>query len=84
MTAVTIRVASQTARVRAQSVQPVTVTPADGARVAVIAKPGPPGPAGELDPADMTQITDDAATAVLEDLEPPVTLTLLFENGLAG
>ena len=84
MTAVTIRVSAQTASVKAVPVQPVTVTPTDGARVAVIARPGPPGPPGEIDPADMDQITEDASAAVLEDLEPPVTLTLLFENGLSG
>lgn len=33
---------------------------------------GPPGRPGE----------DDAEDAVLEELEPPVTLTVLFENSL--
>lgn len=83
--AVTIRVTAKTARVQAQPVHPVHVTPTDGARVLVVPKPGPPGPKGDdgvdgqIDPDDLDQIVDD----VLDDLTPPVSLVLLFENGLA-
>lgn len=75
----------KTARVHAQPVHPVIVTPGDGARVAVVAVPGPPGPPGDADlsPEEMAEVADSAAEQVLADLEPPVTLTLLFENGLA-
>ncbi|WP_063023763.1 hypothetical protein [Nocardia niwae] len=73
MPAVTIRVSTTKTAIR----------PSDGARVVLVPTPGPPGPAGEIAPEDMEQIADDAADQVLADLEPPVTLTLLFENGLA-
>lgn len=47
---------------------------------------GPPGPPGEdgadLTPEERQAIVDDAEDAVLEELEPPVTLTVLFENSL--
>lgn len=47
----------------------VDVTPApSAAQVVVVATPGPPGPPGDL---------------TIEDLDPPVDLNLLFENGLA-
>lgn len=44
-----------------------------------------PGPAGsaELSPEQLAQLSEDTGDQVLEDLEPPVTLTLLFENALA-
>lgn len=32
---------------------------------------------------ELAQVTDDAAEQVLDQLEPPVTLTILFENSLA-
>ncbi|MFE7745358.1 hypothetical protein [Nocardia sp. NPDC057455] len=82
MASVTIRVSAPTATVT-QPGQSATINPSDGSRVVVVATPGPPGPPGEIDPADMNQIADDATAQVLEDLEPPVTLSLLFENGLA-
>mgnify|MGYP000943660732 CR=1 FL=1 len=80
--AVTIRVTAKTARVQAQPVHPIHITPADGARVVVVPKPGPPGEPGadgHVAPEDLEQIVDD----VLDDLTPPVSLVLLFENGLA-
>lgn len=55
------------------------VTAADGAQVIVVATPGPPGPPGELSPDDMDEVIDD----VLDAIEPPVSLTQLFLNGMA-
>lgn len=55
----------------------VTADP-DGAAVIVVATPGPPG-TGELTPEDLAEVVDD----VLDELNPPVTLVLLFENSLA-
>ncbi|MBF6326607.1 hypothetical protein IU451_29345 [Nocardia cyriacigeorgica] len=79
--AVTIRVTAKSARVEAQPVHPVAVTPADGARVVVLPTPGPPGPPGdtELSPEERDQVIAD----VVADLEPPVNLILLFQNGMA-
>ena len=45
--------------------------------------PGPPGPNGQVDPDDFAEIAEDAAEATLEALEPPIDLTLLFNNALA-
>lgn len=55
------------------------VAESDGAQVIVVATPGPPGPPGELSPDDMDEVVDD----VLDAIEPPVNLTLLFLNGMA-
>ncbi|MGW5920852.1 hypothetical protein ACWFPY_17855 [Nocardia fluminea] len=55
------------------------VTDPSGAQVIVVATPGPPGPAGEISPEDMGQVVDD----VIDELEPPVSLTQLFLNGMA-
>lgn len=46
MPTVVIRVVAATAKVKAQPVQTARIATADGARVVVVAKPGPIGPAG--------------------------------------
>ncbi|WP_280454765.1 hypothetical protein [Nocardia brasiliensis] len=61
----------------------------DGAQVLLVATPGPPGPpgipgeGGDLSPEERAALIDDASAQTLEDLEPPVSLVLLFENALA-
>ncbi|WP_328660333.1 hypothetical protein [Nocardia salmonicida] len=55
------------------------VTDSSGAQVIVVATPGPPGPPGEISPEDLDDVVDD----VIDELEPPVSLTQLFLNGMA-
>lgn len=45
--------------------------------------PGVDGQDGELDPEQLDHVIDEATVEVLADLEPPVSLVLLFENGMA-
>ena len=63
-----------------------TVRASDGARVIVVPSLGRRGPAGEdgadLTPEERQAIVDDAEAEVLEELEPPVDLVVLFENSL--
>lgn len=62
---------------------PVIVAPTPApTQVLYVPTPGPPG-STELTPEQLAQLAEDTGEQVLEDLEPPVTLTLLFENGLA-
>jgi hypothetical protein len=51
MPTVVIRVVATTAKVKAQPVQAARITRADGARVVVVATPGPPGAVGPPGPA---------------------------------
>lgn len=64
----------------------VVAAPPVVTEVVVVPVAGPPGAPGEsagaLTPADIETISDNAAADVLIDLEPPVDLTLLFENAL--
>jgi hypothetical protein len=89
MTTTVIRVVVKTAKVHAQPVNRVVVAPGDGARVVVVPTPGPPGPTGPsgqdtgLTPEVRQTLLDDAEGQTLEDLVPPVSLVLLFQNGLA-
>lgn len=63
----------------------VTADPS-GAPVILVASPGPPGGrgpegppgTGELTPEDLAEVVDD----VLDELNPPANLVLLFENSL--
>ena len=63
-----------------------TVRASDGARVIVVPSLGRQGPPGEdgadLTPEERQAIVDDAEAEVLEELEPPVDLVVLFENSL--
>lgn len=53
----------------------------------VIPVPGLRGQDGEdgdeLTPEDMEELINDVTDAIEDDLEPPVNLVLLFENGMA-
>lgn len=85
---IVIKVVAKTAKVAARTVNPVRITPPDGARVVLVpsgqpGQPGPPGPPGELTPEEKAALADDAAEEVLADLEPPVNLVIVFENSLA-
>lgn len=70
----------------AQEVAVVAAPDPGGAHVIVVPSPGPPGPPGEdgadLTPEERQAIVDDAEAEVLEELEPPVDLVVLFENSL--
>lgn len=72
------------ATLRVQIPGPPTILAAAPASPGVIMLPVP-GPAGsaELSPEQLAQLADDTGDQVLEDLEPPVDLVILFENGLA-
>lgn len=72
------------ASVRVRIPGPPTIIAAAPAPPSVAYMPVP-GPAGEaeLSPEQIAQLAEDTGEQVLEDLEPPVTLTLLFENALA-
>ncbi|WP_280412517.1 hypothetical protein [Nocardia asiatica] len=61
---VTIRVSTTTAKVQAQPVQAVTITPTDGARVLVVPTPGPPGPPGDAEAISQVIATGTAAAAL--------------------
>ena len=65
------------------AISTTVAVPGAAAGAVAVPVPGPAGQDGQLDPEDMEQITEDATTAVLEDLEPPVSLVLLFENAMA-
>lgn len=45
--------------------------------------PGPPGQGGVLTPEQVDELSEEVGVEIIADLEPPVNLVLLFENGLA-
>lgn len=65
------------------------VLAATGRRVLVVPSPGPPGstgpegPPGQFDPDQIAALVGSAAYQAAADLDPPISLILLFENGLA-
>lgn len=88
MTTTVIRVVARTAKVRAQPVNPVKVTPGDGARVVVVTTPGLRGPAGA--PGDGTGVYGETPTGVKNGINTTFTLahipapgsTAVYRNGL--
>lgn len=64
---------------------PINVTVEDGEtfEVTVSNAPGPPGADGAVDQADLDFVVDVVTDEILGDLEPPIDLTILFENALA-
>lgn len=84
MAATVIRVVAKTAKVRAQPVNPVAITPGDGARVLVVATPGPPGPPGS------PRVFNEEPGGVKDGVNAVFTLaqapepgsTTLYRNGL--
>lgn len=89
MEPVVIRVsAPKVARVLAQPVRPVTITPTDGARVVVVATPGPPGPPGP--PGDGTGVFGETPTGTKDGVNtaftlaeiPQPTSVAVYRNGL--
>lgn len=72
------------ATVRLQAPRPplIVAAPPSPTQALYMPVPGPAGTA-ELTPEQLAQIAEDTGEQVLEDLEPPVSLVLLFENGLA-
>lgn len=77
MSAVVIEVSVPQSADIAAAADPVDITP-DPSGAQVILVPGAGG-ALELDPEDVGIVVDE----VLGELEPPVSLVLLLENGMA-
>lgn len=88
MPTVAIKVAVRTAKVAAQPVHRVTIAPSDGARVVVVAKPGPPGPTGPSGAGtgvfnETPSGTQDGVNAVFTLANTPQSgSTTVYRNGL--
>lgn len=85
---VVIKVVASTARVEAQPVQTVRLTPSDGARVVIVPAPGLQGPPGQ--PGDGTQVLNETPGGVRDGVNtaftlahaPQVGATAVYRNGL--
>jgi hypothetical protein len=80
MDPVAIRVsAPRIAKVQAQAVRPVTVTPRDGARVIVVPTQGPPGPPGP--PGDGTQVFNETPSGIQDGANADFSLAYIPKTG---
>ncbi|MFC9436914.1 hypothetical protein [Nocardia sp. NPDC057030] len=91
MTTTVIRVVSQTAKVRAQPVNPVVVTPGQSPRVLVAITQGPPGPQGPQGiPGEGVRVWGETPTGALNGVNTAFTTaypyratsTAVYLNGL--
>lgn len=85
MAPVVIKVAVKTAKVKTEPVQRVAVTPSDGARVVVVATPGPPGPPGNDGGAEYihTQSSPSSSWTVPHGLGKQIVNATVYSLDLA-
>lgn len=85
---IVIKVVAKTAKVQAQPVHPVAVTPGDGARVVLVPVPGPRGPTGP--PGEGTRVFNETPTGTKDGVNtvfalahtPQAGTTTVYRNGL--